>query len=202
MTDPREIWRRRLWVWLPAVIFFVTNAAAWSVYKLGYAGQIEGVEQSLAEKTRARDLRLKERRDLEAQVEQVRTNRAQVSELYTKRFATRRQRLTAVTAEIKDLAAKAGLDPSAFTYPEEEIEDFGLVKRSFLFSVEGTYAELRKFVNLLELSPSFLTVEEVQLTGGGEDGPELRLSLIVSTLFAKEPSAGGAAAAPPGAVSE
>jgi hypothetical protein len=202
MTNPAEIWRRRLWLWLPALVFFTANAMAWSVYKLGYAGQVEGVERSLAEKTKERDARLKERRDLEALVERVRTNRTQVADLYAKRFATRRQRLTAVTAEVEDLAAKAGLAPSAFNYPEEEIEDFGVVKRSFVFSVEGTYPELRKFINLLELSPSFLTVEQLRLTGGGEDGPELSISLEISTLFATEPSpSGGGTPAPPRPVS-
>lgn len=190
MTDPYEIWRRRLWVWLPAAVFFLANASAWTVYKLGYAGQVEGVEQSLAEKTKERDARLKERRELEALVERVRTNRAQVAELYDKRFSTRRNRLTAVTAEIKDLAAKAGLAPSSFTYPEEQIEDYGLVKRSFVFSVEGTYGALRKFINLLELSPSFLTVEQVRLAGSPEEGPELRISMVVSTLFSREPALG------------
>ena len=193
MTDQRETWRRRLWIWLPAAIFFLANGAAFSVYKLGYAGQVEGVERSLAEQTARRDLLLDERRDLEALVARVRTNREQVRELYERRFSTRRARLTAVTAEVKDLAAKAGLAPTSLTYPEEEIEDFGLVKRSFLFTVEGTYAELRKLINLLELSPSFLTLEQVQLSGGGDDGPELRITLVVSTLFAKDAAPGGAA---------
>jgi len=190
MTDPYEIWRRRLWVWLPAALFFLANASAWTVYKLGYAGQVEGVEQSLADRTRQRETLLAQRREHEALVERVRTNRAQVVELYDERFSTRRHRLTAVTAEIKDLAGKAGLAPSSFAYPEEEIEDYGLVKRSFVFSVEGTYVELRKFINLLELSPSFLTVEQVQLAGTAE-GPELRISMIVSTLFSSEASPGG-----------
>lgn len=191
MTDPYEIWRRRLWVWLPAALFFLANASAWTVYKLGYAGQVEGVEQSLADRTRQRATLLAQRREHEALVERVRSNRAQVAELYENRFSTRRHRLTAVTAEIKDLAGKAGLAPSSFTYPEEEIEDYGLVKRSFVFSVEGTYAGLRKFINLLELSPSFLTVEQVQLAGSAAEGPELRISMIVSTLFSSEPSPGG-----------
>src|SRR5262249_7156107 len=40
-------------------------------------------------------------------------------------------------------------------------------KRSFVFEVDGTYLDLRKFINLLELSDSFLTLEAVSLSERG-----------------------------------
>jgi len=90
-----------------------------------------------------------------------------------------------VTAEVLSLARRAGLEPEVLAYPEQEIEDYGLIKRSFVFSVSGTYLELRKFVNLLELSDSFLTLEDASMTQDPK-GSELRMSLRLSTLFAKE----------------
>ncbi len=62
--------------------------------------------------------------------------------------------------------------PRSITYPEEQIQQYGLIKRSFIFSVEGTYADLRKFINLLELSDSFLTLEDASLAeeGARHDG--------------------------------
>ena len=41
MTSGDEIWRQRLWVWLPALVFFLANASAFTVYRLGYAGNVQ-----------------------------------------------------------------------------------------------------------------------------------------------------------------
>jgi type IV pilus assembly protein PilO len=188
MTNSGEIWRQRLWVWLPALIFFVANAVAFSIY-LGYAGRVERLESQLESQDKEMTKLTAERKELETLVNRVRTNREQVEQLYSERLAPRSLRLTSVSAEVNDLAGKAGLRPQAISYPEEEIEEYGLVKRSFIFTVDGTYAELRKFINLLELSGSFLTLEGVTLSGGDDQGPELRMDLSLSTLFTREPGA-------------
>jgi Tfp pilus assembly protein PilO len=180
-----SIWRQRLWVWLPALLFFLANAGACSVYQLGYAGQVQSLEQDLkTERQALADARGK-RQAQEAFVQRARVNRQRVAALYEQRFSTRARRLTEITAEVKSLARKAGLAPREISYPEQTIQDFGLVKRSFVFRVQGTYLELRQFINLLELSPSFLTLEEMSLNE--ESGAELAIQLRLSTLFATEP---------------
>ncbi|HEY7214356.1 MAG TPA: hypothetical protein VIC28_06985, partial [Thermoanaerobaculia bacterium] len=136
-----------------------------------------------------------QQRKMQEMLARVRTNEQQVEQLYAERLSTRSRRLTGITSEVKELAQKSGLVPRAITYPEEDIQEFGLVKRSFIFSVEGTYVELRQFINLLEVSRSFLSLDEVRLTGGTE-GPELRIDLAISTLFAKESEDAGVPAAP------
>lgn len=185
MTRSGEIWRRRLWVWIPALVFFLANAVVFSIYRWGYAGQVQRLEEQLE----ARGQELKqikgERQKREVLYQRAQINAQRVHDFYDERLATRRQRLTQVSGEVKSMASKAGMVPKAITYPEADIEEFGLIKRSFVFSVEGTYADLRRFINLLELSDSFLSLEEVTLTEGGQ-GPELRMNLKISTLFAKE----------------
>jgi hypothetical protein len=90
-----------------------------------------------------------------------------------------------VTSEIRELARRAGLEPAAMSYPTEEVEEYGLVKRYFTFGVSGTYVELRQFINLLELTPSFVVLEQVTLSGGTQ-GEELSIRLSLSTLFVEE----------------
>jgi Tfp pilus assembly protein PilO len=194
-----DIWRQRLWIWLPALLFFLANGIAFSVYKFGYAGRMQSLDAQLAAQVAQEKDVAGERRKLEDRLRQVQVTKEAVRRLYADRFSTRRRRLTGITAEVKQLARKAGLDPRSITYPEETIQEYGLVKRSFIFSVEGTYLDLRKFINLLELTDSFLTLEDVTLTDVGEEGPELRMNLTLSTLFAKEPErpAAAGAAAPP-----
>lgn len=192
MTGHDSIWRQRLWVWLPALLFFLANAGAFSVYRLGYAGQVQSLEEDVEEQERALAQLQGERRQKEGLIGRARLNEQRVRQLYNERFSTRSRRLTSVTDEIKGLAAQAGLSPNQITFPEEVIEQYGLVKRSYVFSVEGTYFELRRFINLLELSDSFLILEGVDLSESSrESEPELRINLQISTLFNRDPNAAG-----------
>ena len=119
-------------------------------------------------------------------------NRQRLAILYQERFGTERDRLTAILRETRELATRAGLEPRTVSYPEEALTDYDLLRRSFVFSVEGGYPELRTYLHLLELSPSFLTVDRIQV---GERGGGLAIALRLSTLFAVAPPAGAAAEA-------
>jgi hypothetical protein len=188
MKDQSEIWRQRLWIWLPALLFFLANAVAFSIYRFGYADQVTSLESDL-ESVREQQLKpLEQKRAvLERRLQRARAAETEIGQLYADRFSTRSQRLTRISNEVKTLARKAGLNPKTFAYPQQDIEDYGLVKRSFVFPVQGTYGELRQFLNLLELSDSFLTLEAVTLSEETRDeGPELQMNLTLSTLFARE----------------
>jgi len=191
MTSLAEIWKQRLWVWLPALLFFLANLTAFAVYELGYAGNVETLSRTFEDQSK--ELKEIQAKGVEKErlLDRARANREAIKALYGDRFSTRSQRLTEITAEIKSLAAKAGLAPKSMSYPEQQIEDYGLTKRSFVFSVEGTYLDLRRFLNLLELSESFVTVENVALNEGSGKGPELHINVTLSTLFAKEPETAG-----------
>jgi hypothetical protein len=62
---------------------------------------------------------------------------------------------------------------------------YGLVRRSIVFTVNGTYEELRRFVNFLELSDNFVTLEDVGLSERGSGG-DLRIALRLSILVLAE----------------
>ena len=187
MTGLGEIWRQRAWLWVPALLFFLGNATAYSVYRFGFADRVAGLQEDM-DAMQERLAPLEQRgRKVQRLIQRAEANRRLVQQIYDDRFSTRSQRLTNITAEVERLARQAGLDPRSFTFPEREVAELGLVKRSFIFSVNGTYVELRRFINLLELSPSFLTLEEVTLSGGPEEGEELQINLKLSTLFARPP---------------
>lgn len=179
------IWRQRPWVWGPALLFFLANLALFSTYRMVYAGKVENLRQTLQQREeRLEDLRA-EAAETEGLVRSARRTRRALVDLYDNRLANERTRFTKVTAEVRELARRSGLEPTSMSYPTEEIEDYGLVKRYFTFSVSGTYVELRRFINLLELTPTFITLEQVSLSGG-DQGDQLRIRLSLSTLFAEE----------------
>ena len=183
---PRRVtgqpWRRHVALWLPALGLFLIALAALLVYPLRFAGRAEVTQEELAEARR-------ELQSLEAASSRVRsraddlaTTDAEVEAFYRDRLASEEARLTRVIAEVKELASRSGMEPRQISYPSQALEDYGLRKRSFVFAVEGTYAELRTFINLLELSDSFLTLERVSLSN--HSGGELSIQLQLSTLFA------------------
>jgi Tfp pilus assembly protein PilO len=200
MKSPDRVWRERAWVWAPVLIFFIVNLVAFGVYRLGYANRVGTLEERI-EEDRAELAQLVDReREVAAGVERARASRAGIRQLYQDRFSTRKRRLTQIISEVQELARKAGLDPKELSYPEERIDDFGLVRRSFNFSVGGTYAALRRFFDLLETSQSFVTIEGVDLVAAEEgSGSELRIDVKLSTLFALDENNPFAAPSRPGA---
>jgi len=182
-----HVGRRRLWVWAPALVFFLLNLALFSTYRLVYAGQVEALRARLERNERQLDSLHDQAKKLEDLVGSAQATRDDLADLYNHRLASERIRFTKVTAEIRELARRSGLEPKAMTYPTEEIEDYGLVKRLFTFGVTGTYVELRRFINLLEVTPTFITLEQVGLSG--EQGDQLSIRLSLSTLFADEDAA-------------
>ncbi len=188
MKSPERVWRERAWVWAPALIFLMVNLVAFGIYRLGYANRVGDLEERLAADRSELEKLTERERAVAAGVERARASRTGIRELYQDRFSTRKRRLTQIIAEVQNQAKKAGLDPKEITYPEERIDNFGLVRRSFIFSVGGTYSALRRFFDLLETGPSFVTIEEVNLVAAEADptGAELRMELKLSTLFAQD----------------
>ncbi|HEX2251753.1 MAG TPA: hypothetical protein VHQ65_00625 [Thermoanaerobaculia bacterium] len=201
-TTRGSLWRRRAGVWVPALLFFLANLVALVVYPVRFAGRAEVTEEEVAAAREDLEVLATRRRDAEARLQAIARADAAVARLYEERFSTERRRLTRMIAEVKELAARSGLEPRSISYPSEEIEDYGLERRSFVFPVTGSYSDLRKFINLLELSDSFLALQSVRLAeaGGSGSAGELSIQLQLSTLFATEeapPAAARTAAASP-----
>ncbi|MCB1037470.1 MAG: hypothetical protein KDD47_26805 [Acidobacteria bacterium] len=191
MKHSGEVWRKRLWLWLPALIFFLLNLGAFAYYRLGdFGNQVSQMEGRL-ERLRERSTKLQgEESELASLVERAATNRSRIETLYDQRLSTQSERLTAVIAEVRDLARQSGLEPSTVSYPEQYLEDFGLERKGFVFAVSGTYADLRKLINALQLTETFVSLDEVGLTqDSGGNSSRLRISLRLSTLFAAEEQA-------------
>ncbi len=180
-------WRERWLWWMPALVLLILNLIAWGWFEAAYSGSAESLNQSL-------ERRVAEIDELKTMVNRqrwvlgkVKATEAHVARFSSSRLASPEARLTAVLREVRQLAAKAGLEPSTFSYPEDQLSEFGLEKRWVNFSIRATYMELRRFINLLELSDSFLTLEDLSLSGRPED-KQLRISLQVSTLFSTRPT--------------
>lgn len=186
MSRSTNVWRRRLWLWLPALALVVLNVVVLSTYRFLLAGQAQ-LRALRVERAESELIRLEaDRAALEDLVHRAERNREKVAEFYSTWVATESELLTRVIAEVKDLARRAGVESSSFHYPEEDLEDYGLLRRSIAFTVTGRYSELRQFINLIELSDYFLMLEQVQLNDTGQGDSTVRVRLIVSSLFLRD----------------
>jgi Tfp pilus assembly protein PilO len=171
---------------VPAAAALLVNVVALVVYQTAFAGRVELLEQRLAAES-AQLVALRARRgELDTLRQRADIHRARVAEFYASTLQTEKQRLTRAISEVKDLARRAGLAPEAISYPSQEFDDYDLVKRGVVFNVVGSYEGLRQLINLLELSESFLTLEEIELADDS-GGARLAIALRLSMLFAAEP---------------
>lgn len=183
MTLGGGAWRAHTRRWVPALAFLAANLLLLSAYRLVLAGQAQ-LSSSRVERSQSELVRLAaERQRLTASTERLRASREEIDRFYSERLSSENVRLTRILAEVRALATRSGLEPTSVNYGKEEIDGHGLLRRSIDFSVEGSYLEFRRFVNLLELSDSFLVLERVGLRGSDEGGTDLRITVGVSTLF-------------------
>lgn len=177
-------WRKEVRLWLPALVLLVANLAAFGVYRLFLSDNVEARARRVERARTDYGLVLGQRERAERMATLAERNERRLERLYKNRFRTEEQRITKVIAEVKSLAKRAGLDPLRINYPDEAIESYGLLKRSIVFGVDGTYSALRRFINFLELTDSFVTLEELRPNENYDaNSSRLSISLRVSTLF-------------------
>lgn len=187
-----SVWRRNLKLWLPAVAFCLVNIVFLAAYQLVLAEEarigIGLLDRRAAELERLRG----EREDLEGLLARAEETESGIAAYYQERLSSEAEKLTEVIAEIKDLAKRAGLEPGTIRYERDEIERQDVIERSVVFDVVGNYPQLRTLVNFLELSDSFLILEEVSLRIADESGEQLGIELRIAVLFSDaEPTVAG-----------
>lgn len=190
MRNGFEPWRRRLRLWTLPLVFCALNAAAAALYQTSFAGNVEVLHRLVSSASEELAKLKAERQESVAFLERVEARRAAMKKLYEEHFSTEAERFTTMVREAKRLARQAGLAPSSVSYPENKLDEGGLVERRMVFAVQGTYDQLRTFINFLELTDQFLTLESVGLNGNDVrgQGQILSIRLELSTVFVEERS--------------
>lgn len=180
-----EAWRRRLSWWMIPLVICLINGLGVVYYQIKLAGNVEGLQQlfDAASKTQS-DL---EARQQESQAFLARVKNGQKSQrtLYEEYFSTPEKRFTNMLREVNRLTTQAGLEPKSRSYPVTSLIG-ELNRRHVVFSVRGTYNQLRTFINSLELNEQFLTLEQVSLSGSSDKTGSLSIKARISTIFAQK----------------
>ena len=184
LKDPRFAMRLIIGVLLAA------NLAAAIVAFKPFGGSAEDLRRQQdalrAQLTRAQQ-QLKASRELVGKVEKA---RAQGDEFLAKYFTAFEETSAMILTELDAAAKQAGIKMGATQFDRVEIEGSDTLQmHTTKVGFEGNYANLTKFVNLLDKSPRFMIIEDLQAAAPQQQGGQaLNVTLKIDT-FVKETAA-------------
>jgi Tfp pilus assembly protein PilO len=157
MKDPRVAARVVVGVLLLANL--VAAAVAFHPWG-GSAEDLRRQRDQLGQQVAAIEARLAHSRALVAKVEHA---RAEGDQFLAEYVTDRRVSTSTIVAELTRTAKEAGIQPKEVLFADQEVEGSDtLWQWTITAGFEGTYQNLTKFVNLLDKSPRFLIIENMQ----------------------------------------
>jgi hypothetical protein len=193
------IWREKRVLLIVLGLLLLANTVFFFTYRVQYVSRLQDLdtrqEQSQAQLDQARNARI----TAEQQLAAYKKVQADLQVLYNERWSTPMQRLTALIDEVKRLAAASHLQPPSYSFTTSESKptagattsgppakgSIGTTTVGIAFMVQGTYEQVRRLINLLELSDQFVIIDGISLASSDGAGPDktLTLNIRLKTLF-------------------
>ena len=185
------IWREKRILLIVLGVLLLANTLFFFTYRVQYVSRLQDLEvrkeQAQAHLQQARRARITAEEQL-ASYKKVQTD---LQVLYNERWATPVQRLTALIDEVKKLSAASHLEPPSYAFSSTETKTTAAVKGSvgtttvgITYTVQGTYEQMRRLINLLELSDQFVIIDGINLVSSGAAAEKtLTLNIRLKTLF-------------------
>jgi F0F1-type ATP synthase membrane subunit b/b' len=187
------IWRENRLLLAILAVLLAANAVFFFTYRVQYESRLRALDEKLQntedQLQRARNKRMSAEQQV-ASYKQVQTD---LQMLYDNRWATEAQRLTALIYEVKRLAAITELNPNAMNFSRTQDREVqrnrgvGTNTVVITFTVHGSYQQVRRLINLLELSNQFVIIDGINLASGGTADSNLTLNLRLKTVFREPP---------------
>lgn len=171
--------RKRLIVVLAAIV--AANLLAYVAFTLPRSlrqRNLDGRLQSARQEVQGEREKLKE---LKGRFALVATNRKDATEFYRTHAGPRGGSLVPVLKEVEGLARQHGLTVGSQSFEMDPVKGAPLDRFRVRMPVRGTYDELVTFVNALERSQRFITLDEI--TVHGQQAGEAELNMVLSCYF-------------------
>jgi hypothetical protein len=187
------IWREKRVLLIVLGLLLLANTIFFFTYRIQYVSRLQDLdarqEQAQAQLDQARNARI----TAEQQLAAYKKVQADLEVLYNERWSTPAQRLTALIDEVKRLAAASHLQPPSYSFSTGESKQvsaspvkgaIGTTTVGIAFTVQGSYEQVRRLINLLELSDQFVIIDGISLaTSGTATDRLLTLNIRLKTLF-------------------
>lgn len=193
MTSWQRVWIEEWRRWIPPLAALLLGLVLWAAYHLHFADRVERLATEVAGLETELQRTIEQRKQLEHMQQWRLEGEEQARMLLEERLGPRARRLTEVLRHVKELAARAGIQPDAIRYTTDLTPEENLERVSWTYSVVGNYGQVRRFLHLLETTDAFLILEDVRLAEVEEQNAQLRIQLGLATVFTLPPGAAPAA---------
>lgn len=192
------IWREKRILLIVLGLLLLANTIFFFTYRVQYVSRLQDLdarqEQAVARLDQARHARI----TTEQQLAAYKKVQNDLQVLYNERWSTALQRLTALIDEVRRLAAASHLEPPSYQFTSGETKNNSIVSNTkgsigtttveIAFTVQGTYEQVRRLINLLELSDQFVIIDGISLASspgaaGDKSDKTLTLNIRLKTLF-------------------
>jgi Tfp pilus assembly protein PilO len=185
VTDPRVVMRVIIGLLLAA------NLAAAVIAFKPFGGSADDLRQDrerLASQLKQLQDRIKTSKDL---VDKVQTASSQGDQFVSKYFMDVQTVSSSILIELSQTATEASIKMGQATFDHQAIEGSdSLVKWTITVGFDGTYANLTKFIHMVDKSPRFLIIESMQAAAPqAQGGQSLNVTLKILAFVKDVPGA-------------
>ena len=195
------IWREKRILLIVLGVLLFANIVFFFTYRVQYQSRLQALDDRLAQA----EGQLEQARTARVRAEQTYRSYKQietdVDRIYNQHWATQSERLTAMISEVKRLTVASSLVPTTIGFAQNTVatkkqtrsanaprrvqrDSIGATEVAITFGVQGTYEQVRRLINLLELSEQFVIISQIGLSA--REGRVLDLNLLVKTLFRED----------------
>jgi len=186
------IWKEKRVLLIILGVLLAANTFYFFTYRLRYEARLQDREQDLAQKQAELDQAHASRLLAERTYQSYRQIERDVKQVFDEHWSTQEERFTRLVSEVKRLTLASAMTPAAIGFARVAAQneaDSGRRKKANIganevgitFAVEGTYEQVRRLINLLELSQQFVIIDQISLST--REGQLLSLTLRLKTLF-------------------
>jgi len=190
------IWREKKTLLIILGLILLANTLFFFTYRVQYKSRLDALDERLDTAKR----QLEQARTARLQAERTFQGYRQVEKdvliVFNEHWSTQTERLTMMIAEVKRLALASNLVPESYSFARQKekqipgtragTESLGAHEVQIRFDVKGSYEQVRRLINLLELSRQFVIIDGIGLNAADEGA--LNLSLDLKTMFRDEPA--------------
>ncbi|HEX9458622.1 MAG TPA: GspMb/PilO family protein [Thermoanaerobaculia bacterium] len=189
------IWREKRILLIVLGLLLLANTIFFFTYRVQYVSRLQDLDARQAQAAARLDQARHARITTEQQLAAYKKVQSDLQVLYNERWSTALQRLTALIDEVRRLAAASHLEPPSYQFTAGETKNTSIVSNTkgsigtttveIAFTVQGTYEQVRRLINMLELSDQFVIIDGIGLTSSSTAPGDktLTLNIKLKTLF-------------------
>lgn len=187
------IWREKRALLSVIAFILLLNVVFFLTYRVRYQQRVDELHQRLEAQKVSLEQARQRRMGVEKRIRGFEGIEKDIKWVRSDLWSTPEVRLVALIVEINRLARQSQLVPRSISYSlgtardgstlRMSKEDQGTVM-SISFSVSGSYQQVRRLLNLIELSKQFVIIDSVTL-GGASEERKLQLAIGLKTVFSE-----------------